>query len=606
MLLHGKFSHSVRVLRAGVLAGALVVTAMGFAGGRARAAEPLDPVRLVPPSANLIVKIDRPRAIADLAVNLVRRPELAGFRGYRDYFESTNYQLFKQLVGHFERELGNRWADLLDELAGDGVVLALKIQKDDPAPVLVIIQGHDPKLLAKFFQKALDVAQQEQARQGIHDGYARDKYRDIETLHRGDKIHSALLGSALVYSNTAARLHEAIDLYLDSSKESLLKKKEFADAKRLVPADALAWAWVDLDFAHKSDQLKPIFALPANFFPFHVLFGGLIDSLRRSPYVVASISADAGGGTVSIRLPAGTNGMHDLVHAHVPPSGERWAAPLLEPEGVLYSASYYLDLAEFWKQRKVLLPADQLKQIEDGNKKSAIFLAGNQFSKFLEMEGSRQRFVVARQKENGYGMKPNAAQPAFALVTELRDPEAFAKAIDAPIKTGAFLAGLKVPMAAFEEDHGGAKILGYKFVENEANKALGDGILFNFTPSRARIGNQYVFSSSAELTRSLIDALKKEAAASENGPGSTEPKSPDSKGDCVILHSQLSFKGLSNYLGATKRQLVTQNMLQQGNSPEDADKEVSLFLELLDHLGRVESTTRYLPDQYQIDLRIVP
>ena len=74
----------------------------------------------------------------------------------------------------------------------------------------------------------------------------------------------------------------------------------------------------------------------------------------------------------------------------------------------------------------------------------------------------------------------------------------------------------------------------------------------------------------------------------------------------VILHSQLSFKGLSNYLGATKKQLVTQNMLQQGNSAEDADKEVSLFLELLDHLGRIETTTHYLPDQYQFDLTIVP
>ncbi|HEY2146913.1 MAG TPA: hypothetical protein VGH32_03185, partial [Pirellulales bacterium] len=141
----------------------------------------------------------------------------------------------------------------------------------------------------------------------------------------------------------------------------------------------------------------------------------------------------------------------------------------------------------------------------------------------------------------------------------------------------------------------------------EANKALGDGILFNFTPSRARVGNQYVFSSSAELTRALIDALEKEAAASEKESKSTESKPPNLKDeDGIILHSQLSFKGLSNYLGATKRQLVTQNMLQQGNSPEDADKEVSLFLELLDHLGRVESTTRYLPDQYQIDLRIVP
>ena len=47
-------------------------------------------------------------------------------------------------------------------------------------------------------------------------------------------------------------------------------------------------------------------------------------------------------------------------------------------------------------------------------------------------------------------------------------------------------------------------------------------------------------------------------------------------------------------------------MLQQGNTPEDAAKEISLFLGLLDHMGRIETTTRYLPDQYEFDMRIVP
>jgi hypothetical protein len=72
----------------------------------------------------------------------------------------------------------------------------------------------------------------------------------------------------------------------------------------------------------------------------------------------------------------------------------------------------------------------------------------------------------------------------------------------------------------------------------------------------------------------------------------------------VTHQSRLSFAGLSDYLAGTKKQLVTQNMLQQGNTAEDAEKEVSLFLGLLDHLGRVETTTRYLPDQYQFDAKI--
>ena len=63
-------------------------------------------------------------------------------------------------------------------------------------------------------------------------------------------------------------------------------------------------------------------------------------------------------------------------------------------------------------------------------------------------------------------------------------------------------------MSTFEEEHGNVKILGYRFIENEGNKAFGDGIVFNFTPNRARVGNQYLFSSSVELTRTLIDELR--------------------------------------------------------------------------------------------------
>ena len=62
----------------------------------------------------------------------------------------------------------------------------------------------------------------------------------------------------------------------------------------------------------------------------------------------------------------------------------------------------------------------------------------------------------------------------------------------------------------------------------------------------------------------------------------------------MILHSRLSFEGVSNAISAAREKpaIVTQNMLEQGNSPSDAEKEVSLLLGMLDHLGHIEATTR--------------
>ena len=298
------------LLRAFYFAGAIAL----LAPLAARAADSSDPLRLVPASADLVVKVEHPRAIADLAVKLAGTPEFAGFRGYRDYFESTNYRLFRQLVGHFERELGSDWPDLVDELAGGGVVLSLKFEKV-PAPLLVVVQGRDAKLMEKFFHKLLEVGNQELARAGVQGGYLKEAYRDVETYRYGDDLHAAVVGAALVLSNRIEGLHSAIDLHLDPSKESLLQKKSLVDAKSLIPADALAWTWISLDYAHKSEELKPLFALPANFFPFQVTFGGLLDSLRRSPFLVVTFREEGGTATVSLRLPGGTKGMHELVRA---------------------------------------------------------------------------------------------------------------------------------------------------------------------------------------------------------------------------------------------------------------------------------------------------
>ena len=178
---------------------------------------------------------------------------------------------------------------------------------------------------------------------------------------------------------------------------------------------------------------------------------------------------------------------------------------------------------------------------------------------------------------------------------ELRSPESFEKALDKPLNGLAFLAGLQYPLTPIDETYKGVKISGYRFVENDTNKDRSDGLLFNFSPCRARVGSQYVVSSTLDLTHKLIDALQKESSAE-----------PASSSGVTTFRSRLVWGGVSNYLGGIKKQLITQNMLEQGNSSTDAAKEVSLFLSLIDQLGKLETSVRMEPEQYQIDLRIVP
>ncbi len=440
---------------------AIAVTLILCWAAGSQAAEAPDPLRLVPTTADLVIKIEQPRALADLAVGLASHSELEGFRAYRDYLGSTNYQLFRKVVGHFEHELGHPWPELVAELASGGIVLAAKIEpkpelaQKEKAPVLFILQGKDASQTAKFFRTLVSVASEERARSGQSIEYKKEAYRGIETWVFHDEFFAVVLDAALVYSNRADALRAAIDQHLDPAKPSLMQNESLIAGLKLLPANPLVWSWVNLETLKKNRDLLQTVSLPSNFFPLHMVFGGLFDVLRRSPYLMAALHKEPGHVELSFRFPRGTEGMHSMVLAHVPTAGQIAALPLLEPEGALLSTSAYLDPAQFWNQRKELLPSDQLKQAEAGNVKSSSVLYGTQFSKFLEMAGARHRVVIARQNETGYKTVPKSPVPAGAVVVEMRDPEAFVKAIDGPIRGIAFLGQIQYSMSSVEEQHAG-------------------------------------------------------------------------------------------------------------------------------------------------------
>ena len=94
-----------------------------------------DPLRLVPRQADVVLRIE-PRQLADAVRSLPALMQLSQFPAVRDALSSTNSQRFAKLIGYYEKELGAPWPELLDQLAGGGIVLATKFTRDGSAPVL--------------------------------------------------------------------------------------------------------------------------------------------------------------------------------------------------------------------------------------------------------------------------------------------------------------------------------------------------------------------------------------------------------------------------------------------------------------------------------------
>lgn len=282
-----------------------------------------------------------------------------------------------------------------------------------------------------------------------------------------------------------------------------------------------------------------------------------------------------------------------LQKMHAPTPGSRGALPLLQPKGAILSHSFYLDLHEFWQQRDKMFDEGQLKALDNANKVAAPFLLTTHFGDLINAMGARHRLVATTQFATGYKTEPLFRLPSMAFVGEMKDPEAFIQRAEPPLRSFGFVAALNVKMSFVEEKHGPYKIIGYRFAEDQKNKEFANSILFNFSPCFVRVGDKFVVSTTLELARSLIDELEKESKSAADF-------------DSAAMRGQFSWEGVSAFLGTFREQLVTQSLLDNGGSPEEAKKQVELLLALLGRLGQIDTTLRYEMDRFQWDFRVVP
>ena len=558
--------------------------------GRAdlRAAEAPDPLRLVPAQADLVIQVPQPRQLIEAFTTLDALKQLQKFEAVQEFYDSTNWRRFQQLVAYYEKQFDLKWPELLDRLAGGGVVIAVKLGPN-PAPSLLVVQGRDAELMQAFVNRALEVIEQELARQDSKDRPQKASYRDIETIRIGDQVHAAVVGSALLVANSEKVLRVALDLHLDAGKNSLTRVAGLAEARKLLPPGPLASLWLNMETIRKAPQANQVFTLPRNDANLTVLFGGLLDVAGRSPFLCAGFYRQPDGFLTTIRMPRGREGIAAELSTHVPAPGQPGSLPLLEPRGVLYSSSYFFDMAKFWENRAKLFNDKQVKGLEEFDKNSGRFLLGNRFSQLLTQTGTYQRIVVAHQARTGYAITPTQRIPAFAVVQSLREPETFTKAMNGILRSAALLARFQVKLKLVEEKHGDHTIVGYRFPEEASVPGDVNNVRFNFSPCFVRVGDQFVLCSTLGLCHELVDLLEKQAS---------EPPSRD----MPVVQSQLYAAGGADALKAIEDQLLAQTILDRAMPPETARQQVRDFIDWVRRLGVLRIENAYGEHDFRYDI----
>ncbi len=556
---------------AGVLG--LALAARAAAAGPAA---PPSPLRLVPAEADVVLHVREPGRLVDLVGQLDFLPALLEFPPIKEQLASTSARRGRQLLAYFEKSLGAKWPDLLDRLAGGGAVLATKLGGGN-APALLVIQGKDEKLLDRFLQLAATVIEGELARQESKDKLEKGDYHGVPGFKVGSGLWLARAGAALVVSNKKEALARALDLHRGKDKNSMADHPPLREAGTLLPGSPLLRAWLNMRPIQKGAGAKELYKSPRDNAFLTVVFGGYLDVLGRTPFVCAGLYHDDEGYCLRVRAPRGRDGMGADRDLHLPPAGQPGTLPLLEPKGVLYSASFYRDIARIWKDRDKLFPKAQAKGLADADKNAPL---GIKFSALLESVGARHRLVVANQAKPGYTKRSQVTIPAFAFIPELRKADRFARTMDTVLRTGALALTNQFEMKLTEEKHGGVDIVGYRFDEKKELKDDVNDIRFAFSPCWARVGDCFVFSSTIELCRDLVDQLQ----AQQKSPG---------KGLSSSVRERYYATGFADLLAGIQDQLVTQAILDQAADPEEAKKQVRQFIRLIGGLGSLKGRSDF-------------
>lgn len=550
----------------------------------ARADAP-DPLRFVPAKAGFFLKVERPRALVETVNGLDAVKAAPSLGPVRDVLDAPAVRRGFQLLGYVERELGAKWPELLDEVAGGGAVVAGSLGEGE-GPALLVLQGTNEAAVGKAFGLLLRALDDELARQGAKEKVVRGTRAGADTARLGKDFHAARVGAALLISNRAEMLAAALAQPADRAG-SVATKPSVAAARAALPADPLAWVWVDFAAVRSAQATRDFLDSTRNDFLFQMVLGGTMASLRQSDYVAAALHREGRGLRFAVRLPGGRGGFPAGYALHTPPGNGPGSLPLLEPPGVVYSQSFYLDFGHAWAKRGDLFTAEMVGQLDKANADLSKLLPGSaKFGELLEAWGPHHRLVVVNRTTQPYKTAPGQALPGFGYVASARDPK-FLTGVPATIRAAGLLASLQLGLKMTETTHDGVKIVGWRFPENKMLDGDPDGLRYNFEPCFAVVGDNLVVASTVDVCKALIPEVRRTAAL----PGSV-----------AVWRGKGYAAGAADALAGVPEPFITDAVLRSGVGLADAKKQVDALTAWVRALGTARAELDIGRDVYRADV----
>ncbi len=565
---------------------AILLVAVSFADPAA-ARQPESVADVFPDSTIAFVQVDRPDQLID---KLVAHPVVSAVRELeqvKGLVASPQFAMALVAKGMIESKLEEPLLDAVKSCVSQGLAIGVDRKTNG---VAVLFRADDEEKLKRLAGSVLNVVSGGAQQQGKKVPFERTEYRDaVAAKFEGFLI--ARYKTWFLVSNKPQLARTIVDNLIDGANSSLADQTWFQTAQAKQTQSDI-WMAVDLDTIRSSGIAAELFRGRTDNPGAELILGGLFDALEHAPIVTGQLQMDQNL-ELSFSIPFDADWASDARKFFF---GEQFGgvapAPLI-PKNVIANLVSYRDVADWWLSKEDLFEEAVIAQLAQADSQLSTIFSGMDFGE--DVLGALQPGVQIVAARNRFADQyvPDVKLPSFALVGKLKDPDGIRRKLKIAFQSVIGFANINLGMQGqpqldleTEKINAASIFAAQYYYEEDVEDGL---LLFNFSPTIAFQGPYLIVSSTRELAVELASV-----AAQGNEQSSSMP------------NTRLSVDAteLAGILNDNLQPMVAANMLEKGNTRQQAEGEVAIMLAIVKLFKHAKLDFQVRPDQMRLDLRV--
>ena len=552
-----------------VFIAAVALAPAGLRAGEVPDSDPRTGADLLPVSTVIFTEVAAP---AEAIRTVTRHPlweRIERLHAYEEGLGGLKLVPLRIGVAFVELQLGMKWDDALAALTERGVWTAVNGPEQGN---LVLVKARDAKTLAKIRDVLLKLATEDAKKKKEPPPFEEEQYREITVYKaKGGGGGFTTIGPWLLIGNKAELGKSVIDNLLDGKAGGLAEEPAFQAAKKQLPKPPTAWAYTNIKMIRDAGVAPKVYSGRADDPGGELLVGGILEALKSADYWRTTLDLTRDALAFQIGLPCDAGGISEQREYYFGPKGTGVSPALPKLDGLLFGLGSYRDISQMWLRAGDLFDEGMNEKLAQADSQLATLFSGKDFGEdILGAFAPQVQFLATRQTFSDSGPRPAIKLPAFAIAFEMKDPEASRRELRRIFQS--FIGFLNVvgamngqPQLELDMEKGETfELVTSSYIPEKGEEQSAEAkIQFNFSPTVGFRDKRFVLASTRQLARDLASCEASTAAETAN------------------TVATLSAPVLREVLNDNLAHLVSQNMLKEGQTRQEAEHKIDDLLTIL-------------------------